>query len=121
MNPGISHHHHHHHHHHYHHLLLSPLGTKGVNKRRHLILFLASFLTKRQLFPSSSASLWTDLLQVCLGLPPFRGNFTTQTKSLYWLSDCQLVKQRSEIESGNNRLSIEYCNRRNVNIATGYM
>ena len=37
-----------------------------------MILFLASCLTSPQLFPSPSASLWTDLLHVCLGLPLFR-------------------------------------------------
>ena len=44
-------------------------GHRASTKRRHLILFLASFLTSPQLFPSSNASLWTDLLHVCLGLP----------------------------------------------------
>ena len=43
-------------------------GHRASTKRCHLILFLASFLTSPQLFPSSNASLWTDLLHVCLGL-----------------------------------------------------
>ena len=47
-------------------------GRRASTKRRHLILFLASFLTSPQLFPSSNASLWTDLLHVCLGLPLLR-------------------------------------------------
>jgi hypothetical protein len=60
-----------HNHHHYHHLLLSLRGHRAPTKRHHLILFLASFLTSPPLFPSSSASLWTDLLHNCLGLPLF--------------------------------------------------
>ena len=44
-------------------------GHRASTKRRHLILFLASFLTSPQLFPSSNTSLWTNLLHVCLGLP----------------------------------------------------
>ena len=57
---------------HHHHILLSLQGHRASTKCRHLILFLASCLTSPQLFPSPSASLWTDLLHVCLGLPLFR-------------------------------------------------
>jgi len=40
-------------------------------KRRHLILFLASFLTSPQLFPFSNASLWTDLRVLTFHIPIF--------------------------------------------------
>jgi len=56
----------------HHHILLSLLGHRASTKLRHLILFLASCLTSPQLFPCPNASLWTDLLHVCLGLPLFR-------------------------------------------------
>jgi len=56
----------------HHHILLSLQGHRASTKRRHLILFLANCLTSFQLFPSPNASLWTDLLHVCLGLPLFR-------------------------------------------------
>ena len=58
--------------HHHHHILLSLQGHRASTKRRHLILFLASCFTSFHLFPSPNASLWTDLLHVCLGLPLFR-------------------------------------------------
>ena len=38
-------------------------------KHGHLVLFPAILLTSFQLFPSSNASLWTDLRHVRLGLP----------------------------------------------------
>ena len=56
-------------HHHHHHFLLSLRGHRASTKCRHLILFLAILLTSPQLIPLSNASLWTDLLHVCLGLP----------------------------------------------------
>ena len=54
--------------HHHHHFLLSLRGHRASTKRHHLILFLAIFLILPQLIPFSNASLWTDLLHVCLGL-----------------------------------------------------
>ena len=59
----------HHHHHRHHHFLLSLREHTASTKHRHLILFLAILLTSPQLIPFSNASLWTDLLHVCLGLP----------------------------------------------------
>jgi len=56
---------------HHHHILLSLQGHRASTKRRHLILFLARCFTSFHLFPSN-ASLWTDLLHVCLGLHLFR-------------------------------------------------
>ena len=58
-------------------------GHRASTKRRHLILFLASFLTSPQLFPSSNASLWTDLLHVCLGLPLLRFPCGFQSKASF--------------------------------------
>ena len=58
--------------HHHHHILLSLQGRRASTKCRHLIPFLASCFTSSQLYPSPNASLWTDLLHVCLGLPLFR-------------------------------------------------
>ena len=55
--------------HHHQHFLLSLRGHRVSTKRCHLILFLAILLTLPQLNPFSSASLRTDLLHVCLGLP----------------------------------------------------
>jgi len=59
----------HHRRHHHHHLLLSPLETQGVNKTSPSDPISGQLLNFTQLFHSSSASLWTDLLHVCLGLP----------------------------------------------------
>jgi len=34
------------------------------------------------------------------------GDFTTQTKCLYWLSNCQFVKKASDVESRTNVIHI---------------
>ena len=60
-------------------------------KRRHLILFMASCLTSPQLFPSPSASLWTDLLHVCLGLPLFRCPCGFQSKTSLSIVSCPFL------------------------------
>ena len=81
----------HHHHHHHHHILLSLLGHRASTKHRHLILFLASCLTSPQLFPSPNASLWTDLLHVCLGLPLFRCPCGFQSKTSLSVLSCPFL------------------------------
>jgi len=60
-------------------------------KRRHLISFLASCVTSPQLFPSPSASLWTNLLHVCLGLPLFRCPRGFQSKTSLSIVSCPFL------------------------------
>ena len=78
-------------HRHHHHILLSLLGHRASTKRRHLILFLASCLTSPQLFPSPNASLWTDLLHVCLGLTLFRCPCGFQSKTSLSMVSCPFL------------------------------
>ena len=64
---------------------------RASTKCHHLILFLASCLTSPQLFPSPSASLWTDLLHVCLGLPLFRCPCGFQSKTSLSIISCPFL------------------------------
>ena len=62
-------------------------GRRASTKRRHLILFLASFLTSPRLFASSSDSLWTDFLHVSLSsVSPADSNPKPPFQWLHFLS-----------------------------------
>jgi len=75
-----------HHHHLYHQILSSLRGHMVSTKHRHLALFLAILLTSFQLFPFSTASLWTVLRHKCLGLPLCLFPCRFQSNASLWMA-----------------------------------
>jgi len=77
--------------HHHHQFLLSLRGCRASTKHRHLVLFPAILLTSLQLFPLFSASLWTVLCHVCLGLPLLLFACGFQSKASLLMASCPFL------------------------------
>ena len=79
------------HQHHHHQFLLSLSGHRPSTQHRHLVLFTAILLTSLQLFPFSSASLWTVLRHVCPGLPLLFFPCGFQSKASLSMASCPFL------------------------------